>query len=121
MPPVLKPGGEAVFQVYNRISWLNALGTVMKVGLEHATMRRCCNSASGVPAPVAGFSEVRIVPERFPVKSRLHRRVEGRGLQRPVRRDVQRAPQGAGPPVRLAPARVLHEMTEVVSPHHATS
>ena len=32
---VLKPGGEAVFQVYNRISWLNALSKVMKVPLEH--------------------------------------------------------------------------------------
>ena len=32
---VLKPGGEAVFQVYNRISWLNALSKLMKVGLEH--------------------------------------------------------------------------------------
>jgi SAM-dependent methyltransferase len=32
---VLKPGGQAVFQVYNRISWLNALSRVMKVGLEH--------------------------------------------------------------------------------------
>ncbi len=32
---VLKPGGEAVFQVYNRISWLNALSQLMKVGLEH--------------------------------------------------------------------------------------
>ncbi|MEO8520741.1 MAG: methyltransferase domain-containing protein, partial [Acidobacteriota bacterium] len=26
---VLKPGGEAVFQVYNRISWLNALSKLM--------------------------------------------------------------------------------------------
>ena len=32
---VLKPGGEAVFQVYNRISWLNALSKLMKVPLEH--------------------------------------------------------------------------------------
>ena len=32
---VLKPGGEAIFQVYNRISWLNALSHVMKVPLEH--------------------------------------------------------------------------------------
>ena len=32
---VLKPGGEAVFQVYNRVSWLNALSKLMKVGLEH--------------------------------------------------------------------------------------
>ena len=32
---VLKPRGEAIFQVYNRVSWLNALSKVMKVGLEH--------------------------------------------------------------------------------------
>ena len=32
---VLKPGGEAIFQVYNRISWLNALSKLMKVDLEH--------------------------------------------------------------------------------------
>ena len=32
---VLKPGGTAIFQVYNRISWLNALSKLMKVGLEH--------------------------------------------------------------------------------------
>src|SRR5262245_26754533 len=31
---VLKPGGLAIFQVYNRISWLNALSRLMKVGLE---------------------------------------------------------------------------------------
>ena len=32
---VLKPGELAVFQVYNRISWLNALSKLMKVPLEH--------------------------------------------------------------------------------------
>ena len=32
---VLKPGGQAIFQVYNRISWLNALSTLMKQPLEH--------------------------------------------------------------------------------------
>ena len=32
---VLKPEGEAIFQVYNRISWLNALSKLMKVPLEH--------------------------------------------------------------------------------------
>ena len=32
---VLAPGGLAVFQVYNRISWLNALSRVTKVDLEH--------------------------------------------------------------------------------------
>ncbi len=32
---VLKPGGTAIFMVYNRVSWLNALSKVMKVALEH--------------------------------------------------------------------------------------
>ena len=32
---VLKPGGEAIFMVYNRVSWLNAMSKLMKVQLEH--------------------------------------------------------------------------------------
>ncbi len=32
---VLKPGQLAIFQVYNRVSWLNALSKLMKVPLEH--------------------------------------------------------------------------------------
>ena len=75
---VLKPGGEAIFMVYNRISWLSALSQVMGVGLEHADapvlekysipeFRRMLDS----------FGEVRIVPERFPVHSRLHKGVKG--------------------------------------------
>ena len=32
---VLKPDGEAIFMVYNRVSWLNALSKVMRVDLEH--------------------------------------------------------------------------------------
>jgi len=70
---VLKPGGEAVFQVYNRISWLNALSKVMKVPLEHEdapVLRKY--SAAEFRALVGVFREVRIVEERFPVKSRLH-------------------------------------------------
>jgi SAM-dependent methyltransferase len=70
---VLKPGGTAVFQVYNRISWLNALSKLMKVGLEHEdapVLKKY--SRSEFRALLAGFSDVRIVEERFPVKSRLH-------------------------------------------------
>jgi SAM-dependent methyltransferase len=70
---VVKPGGQAVFQVYNRISWLNALGALMKVGLEHddaPVLRKF--SIGEFQQLVNGFSAVRIVPERFPVKSRLH-------------------------------------------------
>ena len=70
---VLKPGGEAVFQVYNRISWLNALSKLMKVGLEHDDAPVLLKLSIGeFRRLVSGFREVRIVPERFPVKSRLH-------------------------------------------------
>ena len=70
---VLKPGGEAIFQVYNRISWLNALSKVMKVGLEHEDAPVILKFSLGeFRRLLRGFREVRIVPERFPVKSRLH-------------------------------------------------
>lgn len=70
---VVKPGGEVLFQVYNRISWLNVLGKVMKVGLEHEdapVLKKY--SWSEFERLLRGFREVTIVPERFPVKSRLH-------------------------------------------------
>jgi SAM-dependent methyltransferase len=70
---VLKPGGTAIFMVYNRVSWLNALSKVMKVPLEHedAPVLKKFSIAEfrGLLAP---FADVRIVPERFPVRSRLH-------------------------------------------------
>jgi hypothetical protein len=70
---VLKPGCEAIFQVYNRISWLNALSKVMKVPLEHEDAPVLGRySASEFRAMLTGFREIRIVEERFPVKSRLH-------------------------------------------------
>jgi SAM-dependent methyltransferase len=70
---VSKPGGQVVLQVYNRISWLNALSKIMKVPLEHedAPVLRMY-SATEFRGLLGGFREVRIVEERFPVKSRLH-------------------------------------------------
>jgi len=70
---VLKPGGQAVFQGYNRISWLNALSKLMKVDLEHEGAPVLHKySPDEFRTVVAGFSDVRLVYERFPVKSRLH-------------------------------------------------
>jgi SAM-dependent methyltransferase len=70
---VLKPGGLAIFQVYNRVSWLNALSKVMKVGLEHDDAPVLLKySIPEFRQLVSGFRDVRIVPERFPVRSRLH-------------------------------------------------
>lgn len=70
---VLRPGGQGIFMVYNRISWLNALSKVMKVALEHEdapVLRKY--SIAEFRALLAPFGAVQLVPERFPVKSRLH-------------------------------------------------
>jgi ubiquinone/menaquinone biosynthesis C-methylase UbiE len=75
---VLKPGGEAIFMVYNRVSWLNALSKVMKVALEHEdapVLKKY--SIAEFTALLAPFARVSIVPERFPVKSRLHKGWKG--------------------------------------------
>jgi SAM-dependent methyltransferase len=75
---VLKPGGTAIFQVYNRISWLNALSKLMKVGLEHEdapVLRKY--SITEFRQLLSRFPNVRIIEERFPVKSRLHKGWKG--------------------------------------------
>lgn len=75
---VLKPGGEAIFMVYNRVSWLNALSKLMKVQLEHEDAPVLKKYSIGeFKTLLAPFDDVRIVPERFPVKSRLHKGWKG--------------------------------------------
>jgi SAM-dependent methyltransferase len=70
---VLTAGGQAIFQVYNRWSWLNALSKLMSVELEHqdAPVLRKFSSRQ-LRGLMAMFCDVRIVPERYPVVSRLH-------------------------------------------------
>ncbi len=70
---VLRPDGEAVFQMYNRVSWLNALSRLTKVELEHEDAPVLVKMSIGEFRRLLGtFRDVRIVPERFPVRSRLH-------------------------------------------------
>jgi SAM-dependent methyltransferase len=71
---VLRPGGLAILMVYNRISWLNGLSKVMNVGLEHQdapVLRKY--SIGEFKELLRPFAAVRIVPERFPVPTKLHR------------------------------------------------
>lgn len=70
---VLKPGGTAILMVYNRYSWLNAMSKLMRVGLEHddAPVFRTF-SRREFQAMLRPFKHFRIIPERFPVPSRLH-------------------------------------------------
>lgn len=75
---VLRPGGDAIFMVYNRVSWLNAMAKLTKVALEHEdapVLKKY--SIAEFRALLAPFDAVRIVPERFPVKSRLHGGLKG--------------------------------------------
>jgi ubiquinone/menaquinone biosynthesis C-methylase UbiE len=75
---VLVPGQLAVFQVYNRISWLNGLSKLMKTPLEHEDAPVLGKYSAGeFRGLLGGFKEVRIVEERFPVKSRLHKGWKG--------------------------------------------
>jgi hypothetical protein len=75
---VLRPGGQAIVQVYNRLSWLNALSKVMRTPLEHedAPVLRTY-SPREFRALLEGFREIAVVPERFPVKTRLHGGLKG--------------------------------------------
>ena len=71
---ILKPGGEAILMVYNRYSWLNLLSRLFGVQLEHEdapVLRKY--SIHEFRRMLGGFSHVEIIPERFPVKTRLHR------------------------------------------------
>lgn len=80
---VLKPGGLAMFQVYNRVSWLHVLSKVMKTPLEHEdapVLRRY--SMGEFRALLSLFSSLDVVPERFPVKSRLHKGWKGAAFNR---------------------------------------
>ena len=70
---VLKPDGEAILMVYNRHSWLNLMRTVTNVPLEHEdapVLKKF--SVSELKQLLHAFQNYRIIPERFPVKTRLH-------------------------------------------------
>jgi SAM-dependent methyltransferase len=75
---VLRPGGLAIIQGYNRNSWLNLLSKVMKTPLEHedAPVLKRYTEAE-FRKLMTGFPDVRVVFERFPVKSRLHKGWKG--------------------------------------------
>ncbi len=76
---VLRPGGQAIFMVYNKYSWLNALSKLMKVDLEHEDAPVLNKySISAFKRLLQPFSHSRIVPERFPVATKLHHGLKAR-------------------------------------------
>lgn len=70
---VLKPGGQAIMMVYNRISWLNLMRQVTGVPLEHEdapVLKKF--SIRELKQLLKPFRSHQIIPERFPVKTKLH-------------------------------------------------
>lgn len=75
---VLKPGGEAILQAYNRHSWFNLLSKVMRVELEHEDAPAFnIHTVSQIKVMSRAFENVRIIYERFPVRTRLHGGLKG--------------------------------------------
>ena len=69
---VMKIGGEGILMVYNRHSWMNLLAKVMKVKFENeAAPSFHLFSHEEFKKLLVPFSKVEIIPERFPVKTRL--------------------------------------------------
>jgi len=70
---VLKPGGRAILMTVNRNSWLNALQRLMKVEIDHLDSPVFYQySIPEFQAMLADFRTVRVVPERFPVPTKVH-------------------------------------------------
>lgn len=70
---VLRLDGEAIMMVYNKNSWLNAVSKVMKVSLEHEDAPVLNKySIKEYKQLLNSYANFKIIPERFPVKTRLH-------------------------------------------------
>jgi len=70
---VLKPDGEAILMTVNRRSWLNAMKALAKVEIDHldAPVFRQF-SIDEYRDLLSCFSRVEILPERFPVRTKVH-------------------------------------------------
>jgi len=74
---VLKPGGLFIGMLYNRKGWLYAMSRWFHVDLEHDDAPAFnLYTAREFRKMLSRFSDVRIVPERFPVKSRLQKGIK---------------------------------------------
>lgn len=71
---VLKPGGMAILMVYNRRSWLNFLSKTLGVSIEHQDAPVIKTySRKEFNELLRPFDRVTVIPERFPVKSKLQK------------------------------------------------
>jgi hypothetical protein len=70
---VLRNRGEAILMTVNRRSWLMALRRLMKVEIDYVDAPVFHTfTAREFRALMAPFSQVRLVTERFPVRTQVH-------------------------------------------------
>lgn len=70
---VLKPGGVAILQLFNRRSWLKAMSAVVKVPVEHVHAPNFGLYTAGEFANMLRpFDTFEIIPERFPYPTKIH-------------------------------------------------
>jgi SAM-dependent methyltransferase len=70
---VLKPGGQAILMIVNRRSWLFFMHRIAKVKIDHLESPVFHKVASSeFRKMLSVFPDVRIVPERFPVPTKVH-------------------------------------------------
>jgi 2-polyprenyl-3-methyl-5-hydroxy-6-metoxy-1,4-benzoquinol methylase len=76
---VLKPGGEAIIMTVNSRSWMNLLRKLMNIELDHLDAPVFYNfTISEFEELLRPFSDVRIVPHRFPVPTKIHEGLKAR-------------------------------------------
>jgi SAM-dependent methyltransferase len=76
---VLRPGGTAILMVVNRRSWLRAMHRLAKVEIDHlAAPVYHWFTAEKFAHLLAPFNAVQIVPERFPVPTKVHKGLKAR-------------------------------------------
>jgi ubiquinone/menaquinone biosynthesis C-methylase UbiE len=76
---VLKPGGEAIIMTVNRYSWMNALQRIMKIEIDHLESPVFYTySIAEFGNLLRVFGNVRIIPHRFPVRTKVHKGVKAR-------------------------------------------
>lgn len=75
---VLRPGGELNAQFYNRKGWIVFMSKAAKVPLEHRDAPAFhLHTVPEVKRMLGRFSKLKVVPTRFPVKSRIHKGLKG--------------------------------------------
>jgi len=76
---VLKPGGQVILMAINNRSWLMLMHKLLKTEIDYmdAPVFQCFTAAA-MRQLLSSFEQVQIIPERFPVRTRIHKGIKAR-------------------------------------------